>query len=49
MIAMEWFYDLPVGVSLPLFVFQQARLPLDQAVARAFGAGVSNLADESWR
>jgi phosphate transport system permease protein len=27
-------------VSLPLFVFNQVRLPLDQAVARAFGAAV---------
>jgi phosphate transport system permease protein len=27
-------------VSLPLFVFNQMRLPLDQAIARAFGAGV---------
>jgi phosphate transport system permease protein len=27
-------------VSLPLFVFNQMRLPLDQAISRAFGAGV---------
>ena len=27
-------------VSLPLFVFNQVRLPLDQAVSRAFGAAV---------
>jgi phosphate transport system permease protein len=27
-------------VSLPLFVFNQMRLPLDEAIARAFGAGV---------
>jgi phosphate transport system permease protein len=31
-------------MSLPLFVFNQARLPLDQAIARAFGAGVVLLA-----
>ncbi len=27
-------------VSLPLFVFNQMRLPLDEAISRAFGAGV---------
>jgi phosphate transport system permease protein len=27
-------------VSLPLFVFNQVRLPLDEAIARAFGAAV---------
>ncbi|MCW2751631.1 MAG: phosphate transporter permease PtsA [Aeromicrobium sp.] len=27
-------------VSLPLFVFNEVRLPLDQAIARAFGSGV---------
>jgi phosphate transport system permease protein len=31
-------------VSLPLFVFNQVRLPLDTAIARAFGAGVVLLA-----
>ncbi len=35
-------YDPTSGpqVSLPLFVFTQARLPLDTAIARAFGAAV---------
>ena len=35
-------YDALHGpqVSLPLFVFNQMRLPLDQAIARAFGAAV---------
>jgi phosphate transport system permease protein len=35
-------YDPTHGpqVSLPLFVFNQVRLPLDQAIARAFGAAV---------
>lgn len=35
-------YDAMHGpqVSLPLFVFNQMRLPLDQAIARAFGAAV---------
>jgi phosphate transport system permease protein len=35
-------YDPTHGpqVSLPLFVFNQMRLPLDQAIARAFGAAV---------
>ena len=35
-------YDPTSGpqVSLPLFVFNQMRLPLDEAIQRAFGAGV---------
>ena len=39
-------YDALHGpqVSLPLFVFNQMRLPLDEAIARAFGAAVVLLA-----